>query len=140
MDKGWPKGTVPHDGRCAGVESCNRCVQEKLRRMEEDGVDKPNTFTGLTPEEAQAELNKGTNNGPRLGQIGSSEFRTLDKIIRDTGVSSVIDKLTAPPETVRQHLDRIGVGFKVPMVNGHLVIEIDVAELEAAENPKEGQK
>ncbi|UVF61786.1 hypothetical protein SEA_NOVASHARKS_83 [Gordonia phage NovaSharks] len=137
MNKGLPKGTVPHDGRCAGVESCNRCVQEKLRRMEEDEL---NNFTGVTPEEAQAELNKGTNNGPRLGQIGSSEFRTLDKIIRDTGVSSVIEKLTAPPETVRQHLDRIGVGFKVPMVNGRLVIEIDVAELEAAENPKEGQK
>ncbi|XBA13409.1 hypothetical protein SEA_XENIA2_83 [Gordonia phage Xenia2] len=51
-----------------------------------------------------------------------------------------IEKFTAPPETVREHLDRIGVAFKVPMVNGRLVIEIDAAELEAAENPKEGQQ
>lgn len=93
----------------------------------------------MDPKKAHDELNKADNNGPRLGEIGSPEFRTLDKIIRDTGVSSVIDKLTAPPEAVREHLDRIGVGFKVPMVNGRLVIEIDVAELEAAENPKEGQ-
>ncbi|UJQ86404.1 hypothetical protein WOJTEK_75 [Gordonia phage Wojtek] len=135
MESNWPKGIIPHEGRCAGTEDCNRCVQEKLRRMDE-----PNTFTGLTPEEAQEELNKRTNTRPRLGQIGSSSFRTLDKIVLESGVSNVIDKLTAPPETVRQHLDRIGVGFKVPMVNGRLVIEIDVVELEAAENPKEGQE
>ncbi len=46
-----------------------------------------------------------------------------------------IEKLTAPPETVREHLDRIGCSYK----EGDNIIVILVKELNKAENPEEGQ-
>lgn len=46
-----------------------------------------------------------------------------------------IEKLTAPPETVRGHLDRIGVSY----IEGRSVIVILKSELDQAENPQEDQ-
>lgn len=41
-----------------------------------------------------------------------SRRKLMDEAINRTGVgSNVIDKLTAPPETVMEHLDRIGCGY-----------------------------
>lgn len=50
---------------------------------------------------------------PELGEIGKPEFRTLDKIIKDQGISGVIDKLIAPPESLKEHAERLGYSFNI---------------------------
>lgn len=51
------------------------------------------------------------------------------------GVRNVIEKLTAPPETVREHLERIGVHYFVQhdIVRGRNLLVVDMAKLAEAE-------
>lgn len=48
---------------------------------------------------------------------------------------SVIEKLTAPPESVREHLQRIGVPYFIQhdIIRGRELLVVDVARLDAAE-------
>lgn len=83
--------------------------------------------------EKSAKLRGAANNVP-VNMLGKNLNRELDKaIVKTGGIPSVIDKLTAPPETVEQHLNRLKVPFRTEIRDHTTYIFIDLDTLRAAE-------
>ena len=78
---------------------------------------------------ARAESQTKKTPNKSVGRIGKPEFRTLDKLIVDQGISNVIDKLTAPPESLRQHAERLGYEFEVTTIMNGDRVHLELFEI-----------
>lgn len=83
--------------------------------------------------EKSAKLRGAAKNVP-VSMLGKNLNRELDKaIVKTGGIPSVIEKLTAPPETVEQHLNRLKVPFRTEIRDDTTYIVIEMAALSNAE-------
>lgn len=104
----------------ANVKNVKNNLEEWMREVRSGDIVEINSNNEIT-------VSNGTNESQL--RVTPERRKLAEKRLRN-----VIKNLTAPPETVRQHLDRIGVLWNEKTIGGQGVIMIDTEDL----NLKEG--